>query len=272
MACLRSTWRRKSSRQLAVPLLIIEEECQELPNDKTAGKHTRQLLFSEAISQSHPMASPAAPVASGPKASTNDALSDNAMECILQEIAAVGRRLEDKGSKITDLSMASHSIRSDIASFHDKVTNFYHRLTEVGSQLSVLPERDLELQFLHAKLTDLEDRSRRDNVFFFGIPECKEGINIRAYLKHLLPELTGLTFSPALKFQRAHRISPKQSQESPAPSSLVSYATSRHARLLWRSKAHGPYRMERFDVRMAADFSCEKTTRRGEGSWPSACS
>ncbi|KAJ1179188.1 hypothetical protein NDU88_004424 [Pleurodeles waltl] len=129
-----------------------------------AGKHTRQLLFSEAISQPRPMASPTTPAASGSKASAHDAHSDTATERILQEIAAVGRRLKAMDPNITDLSAASQSIQSDIASFHNKVTYLDHCPTEVESQLAVLPERESELQLLRAKLTDLEDRSRRDNT------------------------------------------------------------------------------------------------------------
>ncbi|KAJ1113532.1 hypothetical protein NDU88_001774 [Pleurodeles waltl] len=43
--------------------------------------------------------------------------SDTAMERILQEISAVGHRLEAMDSKIPDLSANSKSIRVDIASF-----------------------------------------------------------------------------------------------------------------------------------------------------------
>ncbi|KAJ1123472.1 hypothetical protein NDU88_001941 [Pleurodeles waltl] len=170
-----------------------------MPNGKMADKQTHQLLFSEAISLSRPMASPAAPVAPSSTAPFTDATSDTTMEEILQEIAAVGRRLEAMDSKITYLSTASNVIRSDITSFHDNVTNLHHRITDVEGQLRVLLKRDSELQFLCAKLTDLEDRSRRDNVCFFGIPECKEGTDVRAYLRELLPELTDLAFYPTLE-------------------------------------------------------------------------
>ncbi|KAJ1152608.1 hypothetical protein NDU88_005383 [Pleurodeles waltl] len=146
------------------------------------------------------MATLTTPAACGSRASATDARSDTATDCILWEIAAVGCRLEAMDSKITDLCTASHLFRSDFASFHDKVTNLDHRLTEVEGQLAVLPERDSELQFLCAKLTDLEDRSQRDNVRFFGILERKEGTDVRAYPRDLLPELTGLAFSLALEF------------------------------------------------------------------------
>ncbi|KAJ1110622.1 hypothetical protein NDU88_007971 [Pleurodeles waltl] len=126
-----------------------------------------------------------------------DSRLDTAMERILQEISAVGHRLD---SKITDLSADFKSIRADIAGFQDKVTELDHRLTTVESNIVTLPDIDSELQFLQHKLADLEDRSRRDNVLFFGLPEKEEGVDLRTFLKYCLPPLTGLTFSPILEF------------------------------------------------------------------------
>ncbi|KAJ1144603.1 hypothetical protein NDU88_010901 [Pleurodeles waltl] len=60
---------------------------------------------------------------------------------------------------------------------------------------------DQELQLLRNKLTDLEDRSRRENVRFFGILERKKGTDVRAFLRDCL---TGLVFSPTLEFQWDH--------------------------------------------------------------------
>ncbi|KAJ1123473.1 hypothetical protein NDU88_001942 [Pleurodeles waltl] len=110
--------------------------------------------------------------------------------------------------KISDLSTTSTSIRADIAHFQVTVMDLDHCLTTVEDRLVTLLEQDTGLQFLRAKITDLEDASRRDNVRFFGIPEHKEGSDVKAFLKNFLPELTGLTFSPPLEFQTAHRIGP----------------------------------------------------------------
>ncbi|KAJ1185075.1 hypothetical protein NDU88_001870 [Pleurodeles waltl] len=154
------------------------------------------------------MASPKTPPSSA--AASANSHSDVATELILQEIDAVGRRLEAMDLKITDLSAASTSIWADIASFQHKVTDLDYHLTNGEGQLATLPERDSELQFLCAKITDLEARSRRDNVRFFGIPKHKEASHVMAFLRDFLPELTGLIFSPSLEFQWAHRITPPQ--------------------------------------------------------------
>ncbi|KAJ1083462.1 hypothetical protein NDU88_003621 [Pleurodeles waltl] len=144
---------------------------------------------------------------------------------------------------------------ADIASFRETVTDLDQRLTTVEDYIMTLPDQDAELRFLRAKVTDLEDRSRRDNVCFFGIPEHKEGSDIKTFLKNLLPELTGLDFSPPLEFQRAHRIGPIQKATSgrSIPLSHASYATTRLARLsqLPNPKAHTPWRVTRSEWQRA---------------------
>ncbi|KAJ1144707.1 hypothetical protein NDU88_011004 [Pleurodeles waltl] len=125
------------------------------------------------------------------------------------------------GSKISGLSTASASIRTDIACFSEKVADLDQCLTTAEEHLGMVPEHDAELRTLQAKLTDLEDRSRRDKVCFFGIPEHKEGTDIKAFLKNWLPELIGLTFSPPLEFQRVHMIVPLHSATSGRPCLVI---------------------------------------------------
>ncbi|KAJ1202850.1 hypothetical protein NDU88_006645 [Pleurodeles waltl] len=104
----------------------------------------------------------------------------------------------------------SRSIHTDIAGFQDRVTELDRRLSMVEDKLNQPSDKDQELQYLRDKLTDFEDGSRRDNVHFFGIPEWAEGTDARIFLKDTLPILTGLTFSPPLELQRAHRMAPLQ--------------------------------------------------------------
>ncbi|KAJ1129311.1 hypothetical protein NDU88_007682 [Pleurodeles waltl] len=92
-----------------------------MPNRKSAGKHSRQLLFFEAIAQPKIMAAQTAP--SCPVTSPAEPHTMEAANRILQEIAAAGRRLEAMDSKILDLTVASTAIRADIAGFLDTVNN-----------------------------------------------------------------------------------------------------------------------------------------------------
>ncbi|KAJ1182029.1 hypothetical protein NDU88_007226 [Pleurodeles waltl] len=96
---------------------------------------------------------------SSPAISLVDPRTLDTTDRILQEITVVGRRQEAMDLKITDLSVASASIRMDIACLSEKVADLDQCLTTVEDYIGMLPGHDAELQSLWEKLTDLEDRS-----------------------------------------------------------------------------------------------------------------
>ncbi|KAJ1215231.1 hypothetical protein NDU88_002840 [Pleurodeles waltl] len=65
-----------------------------------------------------------------------------AADHILQEIAAVGCRLETMDSRIYELGVASSSIRADIAGFRETVNNLDQRLTIMEDQVAALPDQE----------------------------------------------------------------------------------------------------------------------------------
>ncbi|KAJ1179525.1 hypothetical protein NDU88_004759 [Pleurodeles waltl] len=144
-----------------------------MPGDKSAGKPAHQLLFSEALIHHRTTLTTPVPSVSDLPDATQAPKMDVSMECILQEITAVGRRLEGMDTKILALTAKSRSIHADIAGFQDKVTGMKHHLSLMEDKLSSPFNRDQELQYLWDKLIDLEDQSRRYNIRFFGFPELK---------------------------------------------------------------------------------------------------
>ncbi|KAJ1130462.1 hypothetical protein NDU88_008814 [Pleurodeles waltl] len=84
-------------------------------------------------------------------------------------------------AKISDLTVASTSIQADIAGFRETVTDLDQCLSIVEDRVAVLPYQEAELRSLHGKVTDLYDRSRRDNVRFFGIPQYNDGSDIKNF-------------------------------------------------------------------------------------------
>ncbi|KAJ1215670.1 hypothetical protein NDU88_003278 [Pleurodeles waltl] len=86
------------------------------------------------------MAAQAAPPC--PATSLADPRTVDATDHILQEITAVGRCLEAMDINILDLSVASTSIRADIACFQVTVTDMDQRLTTVEDHITAFPEQD----------------------------------------------------------------------------------------------------------------------------------
>ncbi|KAJ1139156.1 hypothetical protein NDU88_005533 [Pleurodeles waltl] len=237
-----------------------------MPRGKTAGKApckpARQLLFSEALrQQKYP-----APAASPPP--SHDTMSDNtqgaSMDRILQEISAVGRKLEGMDIAMSALTAETRSMRLEIAGFQSQISGLDHRVAAVESQVVSQTDRDQELLYLRSKLTDLEDRSRRNNIRFLGFPEGIEGTDILCYLRDTLPKLADVTFDPPLEFQRAHRLGLKRQngQDRPRPIIACFLRHGQVRQLLQMSRRQGPLRLGPLEIRLSADFSKETADRR----------
>ncbi|KAJ1104143.1 hypothetical protein NDU88_001558 [Pleurodeles waltl] len=186
------------------------------------------------------------------------------MNCILQEISAVGRRLQRMDSIMVSLTEDTKSMRLDIVGFQSWMTALEQRLTTVETQATLVPDSDQELLYLCSKVIDLEDRSRRDNVRFLCFPENIEGADVQSFLKTTLLQVTGLTFNPPLEFQRAHRLGPRRRNGDNHPRSIIA-CFLRHMQalqLLQKARMQGPFCMKDHQIRMTADFSKETSERR----------
>uniref|UniRef100_A0A3Q3GY08 L1 transposable element RRM domain-containing protein n=1 Tax=Labrus bergylta TaxID=56723 RepID=A0A3Q3GY08_9LABR len=78
---------------------------------------------------------------------------------------------------------------------------------------------------LQEKVTDLEGRSRRNNIRIYGIPENTEGSSMSRFLESMilleLGESMGLCGEKSLEIERAHRALGPQPPASAAPRSTV---------------------------------------------------
>ncbi|KAJ1156075.1 hypothetical protein NDU88_008800 [Pleurodeles waltl] len=171
-----------------------------MPEGRSSNKHSgipaRQLAFSESLQHSRTSSSTPKVHPHGQPCTMMDHVQGTTMDRILQEILAVGCRLEGMDSMMASLTEDTKSMRLDIAGFQSRVTSLEQRVTTVEAQAVFASDRGQELPYLCSKLIDLEDRSCRDNVRFLGFLENREGADVQAFLKVTLPKLTGLTFDP----------------------------------------------------------------------------
>ncbi|KAJ1217380.1 hypothetical protein NDU88_004974 [Pleurodeles waltl] len=195
---------------------------------------------------------------------TFDKEQPTTMERILHEITDVGRRIEGIDASISSLTLETKSMRSDISNFQARVTGLEHHMESLETQIATSQDRDQDLLYLKSKLTDLEDRSRRDNSRLLGIPENEEGTDIQAFLSSTLSKLTSLDFGPPLELQRAHRVGPKRSDPSLRPrpfiACLLRYNQTRQ--ILQAARNHRPFQIGQHDIRITADYSKDTNERR----------
>ncbi|KAJ1178855.1 hypothetical protein NDU88_004097 [Pleurodeles waltl] len=231
---------------------------------KNSGKPVRQLHFSEALL--HSKVPRPTPVAQPPARhhTMADSSQESTMDRILQEISAVGHRLEGMDSAMVSLTAETKSIRLDIAGFHSRVMGLEQQVTTVEAHVGSSRDRDQELLFLRSKMTDLEDRSRRDTVRFLGFPENIEDEDIHTFLRETLPKLTGITFDPPLEFQRAHRLGPRRPDAATCPRPIIAclFCHAPAHQLIQRARTHGTRQMDGQEICRTADFSKETSERR----------
>ncbi|KAJ1150638.1 hypothetical protein NDU88_003428 [Pleurodeles waltl] len=162
-------------------------------------------------------------------------------------------------ANISALIAETKTIRQDIDRFQLRVQGLEQRVATVEDHLNVMPDCGQELLFLCSKVVDLEDRSRRNKVSFYGFPEQQGDTNIAMFFSQALPVITGLTFDRPLEFQRVHRMGPKHPEGS-ARSHPIITCFLRHEQvrqLLTEVHTHGPYSPEGLGIHMSADFSKE---------------
>ncbi|KAJ1170204.1 hypothetical protein NDU88_002085 [Pleurodeles waltl] len=170
-------------------------------NQKSASKPAQQLLFSEALQHKRLASTTISPQTSPPLIESTTMADKNhptTMDRLLQKITTVSRRIEGMDASITSLTLETKSMRAEIASFQSRVTGLEQRMGLVEAQTTVSRDRDQDHLYLRSKLTDMEDRSRRDNIRLHGIPENEEGADIQAFLSSVLPKLTSLDFDPPI--------------------------------------------------------------------------
>ncbi|KAJ1107587.1 hypothetical protein NDU88_004977 [Pleurodeles waltl] len=186
------------------------------------------------------------------------------MDRILQGISAVGRKLEGMDNAMVALTAETRFMCLEIAGFQSQISGLDQRVTTVEAQATSWANRDQELLHLHSRLTDLEDRSCRNNIRPLGVPEGTEDADIPCYLQDMLPKLTDIIFDPPLEFQRAHRHGPKRQDGKGRPRPVIA-CMLRHGQarqLLQTARTQGPLRLGTLEIRLSADFSRETAERR----------
>ncbi|KAJ1215613.1 hypothetical protein NDU88_003221 [Pleurodeles waltl] len=199
---------------------------------KTMGKPARQLLFSEALrQQKHPSAKDPPPL---PRTSMADDTQGATMDRILQEISAVSHKLEGMDSTMEALTVEARSMRLDIAGFQLQISGLDQRVATVETQVASWTDRDQELLHLRSTLTNLEDRSRGNNVRLLGFPE--EGAQ------------TG----------------PQETRQKwpPHPIIVCMLHHMQTCQVLQAARTQGPLRSGNLEIRLSADFSKETAERR----------
>ncbi|CAL1580540.1 unnamed protein product [Knipowitschia caucasica] len=161
----------------------------------------------------NPVADQANASATGPGVTTSDLL--RAIESLKSELKEDNEKLRSNINTMQlELSNKLDTMTEDIQDLKERMGTAETRVSEVKDVTLVLTEA-LSERNLQSKVTDLESRSRRNNIRLFGVGEGEENTSVMQFMADFLQRelpLTGIE----LKIQRAHRV-PAQKPRSGAP-------------------------------------------------------
>ncbi|KAK7944441.1 hypothetical protein WMY93_000169 [Mugilogobius chulae] len=142
---------------------------------------------------------------------------------------------EMKNELKQELSNFKMDINQKLLNINADIRNQGTRLTEAEQRINELEAVNMDLRgalrhsltqqkILNSKVTDLEGRSRRNNMRIFGIKEGAEGTSMVKFVNNFLKTELALGEDMDLQIQRSHRsLGPKPRDNQPARSILVNF-------------------------------------------------
>lgn len=129
-------------------------------------------------------------------------------------------------TKLEEVKVDISLIRQDMTKLRERVTETETRISRAEDTLYPLQhsQEDLkrQIQQLAQKHDDLENRARRSNLRFIGLPEGSEGTDLATFLEKLLINMYGReAFSDTFVVERAHRMPARRPPEGAPPRTFI---------------------------------------------------
>lgn len=130
---------------------------------------------------------------------------------ILAAVTSCNHTLHSLTSEIKGVKFKITLVRQDMQKLRDCTVALEGRVSMIEDDMAPLQSDMRHVQSLTsahaAKLEDMENRLRRNNIRAVGIPERAEGKNPVAFIEHWLTETFGREpFSQMFSVERAHRV------------------------------------------------------------------
>lgn len=210
-------------------------------------------------------------VAEGTAASASSAASiavENISDLLERHRASLAA---DFKSSFASLESKLDKIQVEVAGQGRRISDLEANANQTSQHLQQLEATCSELQednkWLKSKLSDLEGRSRRQNIRIVGLPEALEGPRPTAFFSQLLVEVLGeqtLTSPPEL--DRAHRsLAPKPGpRDRPRPVIVRFHRYQMKDLVMREARKQGELDFRGHKLRFYEDYSTDVLKKRGE--------
>lgn len=145
-----------------------------------------------------------------------DLKGDN--ESLRRELNTLGQEIN---SKLDGLATDVQSLNDRVGEVEARVETVEIWAAEASEALASCLEQRRSMQL---KLTDLESRSRRNNLRIFGVAEGEEGNSVPQFIDKFLRSKLPIPMGEDLKIQRAHRsLAQKPRPEAPPRPIIINF-------------------------------------------------
>lgn len=172
-------------------------------------------------------------------------------------------------TRIEEIKVDISLLRQDAQRTRERVTEVEQRVSTLEDQAAPLTGRVMEAERhiakLHQHLDDQENRLRRCNLRFVGLPERAEGSSPETFLENLLISTFGRDqFSVMFAVERAHRILPKPPPPGAPPRTFIAKLLNYRDRdvVLRLTREKGPILHDNAQISVYPDFSVEVQKKR----------
>ncbi|KAK7912716.1 hypothetical protein WMY93_012927 [Mugilogobius chulae] len=134
-------------------------------------------------------------------------------------IRSIDVRFNEFGDKLDNLIAGQQILEERIGGVENKAVNHEQRIKVMETSLEELRQQN---KTLRSKLSDLEGRSRRNNLKIVGIPEGEEKGRPTDFVSHLIPKLFGAEhFDKPLAVDMAHRSLQPKPPDGSKPRTII---------------------------------------------------
>lgn len=181
-------------------------------------------------------------------------------ESLRRELITLGQEIH---SKLDGLATDVQSLNERVGEAETRVEAMETWATEATGVLVSCLERHKSLQL---KLTDLESRSRRNNLRIFGVPEGEEDNSVPQFVDKFIKSELSIPVGEDLKIQRAHRsLAQKPPPEKPPRPIIINFLEyTTKEKILREAWKKGTVKIGNRSIYFDHDYASETVQKRKE--------
>lgn len=155
----------------------------------------------------------------GDESITLQSVLDKMQQMMLNMTTHIDIKIDPLGASLAKIENSLHMLGEQVNELEQRVSSNEDDIADLVKRVKTLEKENTDLK---AWAEDAENRSRRSNLRFIGIPERAESNDILGFMRHLVPHLLGeANFSTPPVIERCHRTAVRDNFRAKGPRPIL---------------------------------------------------